>query len=570
MRARYALIFGHGAARHQLRQAASRSGLIVAADADALLVTEPGASTLIGRHCAVVGRLWTSDFRAIDGLEGKVEDSARSNDWSALPAACWGNYVLFTTDEDGHPRVYRDPSGSVGAFHLRLVDQDLFFSDAEFVRALGFLDGARPDLRFAVHWMQFPFLKTARSGLQDVSEVLAGTWRHRNRTGWTSALGWNPWAYAAGTTALRKSSAVAVAVRDAALATIPAQLRGDTPALQLSGGLDSSIIALCAKRGGIDCPGVHFVTSSADGDEQRYAQEVADICGIMLTIVSESDLRHGLERTIPLAIVPGANPVLAPIERAILQAVGASGAESLVDGGGGDNLFCYLTTAAPVVDALRRGPPGAARRAVTAVAEITHSSWWDVVKAAVRVGLRPLGVRRWHEDLTFLNRELRLAGPDPHPWLGAPTGALEGRREHIETIAQIQHFFDRRTDWSMPVLHPLLAQPMLELCLGIPSWLWIEGGRDRAIARTAFEGLVPQSVLARRMKGSLQGFIQRSFEAQRSDLCALLLDGELRRNGIVEPSAIEAAFRQAAVPDAVQLRLTELASLEQWMRSWRA
>jgi asparagine synthase (glutamine-hydrolysing) len=162
-----------------------------------------------------------------------------------------------------------------------------------------------------------------------------------------------------------------------------------------------------------------------------------------------------------------------------------------------------------------------------------------------------------------------LDGPESHPWLAAASGAPQGKREHVETILQIQHFFDRRTDWTLPVLHPLMAQPLMELCLRIPSWTWAENGRDRSVARDAFKGLVPNSVLSRRMKGSLQGFIRRAFESLRPDLRALLLEGELRRTGILDVAAIEAVFADGWDADAPQLRLTEMASLELWMRSWR-
>ena len=36
---------------------------------------------------------------------------------------------------------------------------------------------------------------------------------------------------------------------------------------------------------------------------------------------------------------------------------------------------------------------------------------------------------------------------------------------------------------GLPLYSPLLAQPVVEACLTIPSWLWFEGPHNRAIAR---------------------------------------------------------------------------------------
>ena len=570
MRTRYALIFGRGACRHELRRKAAERGLAIAADlAEFLLVTEPGAIVLTGDRTAIVGRLWTSDLRQLGLPDQELERAAAADDLGLLSARYWGNLVLFTTDSEGRPRVYRDPSNSVGAFHCPLDGADLFFSDAEFARDLGFFTDAPPDLRFAVHWLQFPFLKTERAGLERTSEVLAGTWRCSTPGGWVTKLGWNPQDHCSADTTITDRAFAVRRLRETALRTVPQQLRPERAHLQLSGGLDSSIIGACLHAAGKRFAAVHFATSSPDGDERRFASDAAGSCGVELATILEDELEPAFDVAVARSVLPGANPVLAPIERAILDKALADDAALLVDGGGGDNLFCYLATAAPVLDALWYGPRGAARSAVAAVADVTHSTWWEVAKAAARLQLRALArSRRWREDRSYIRGEVLLDQPDSHPWLRA--GPLpQGKREHLETIVQIQHFFDRRIDWALPVLHPLMAQPLLELCLAIPSWMWIEGGRDRAVARDAFRDLVPKSVLSRRMKGSLQGFIRRSFERARPALRELLLEGELQRSGILERKAVEAVFADGWDSDAPQLRLSEMASVELWMRSWR-
>lgn len=174
----------------------------------------------------------------------------------------------------------------------------------------------------------------------------------------------------------------------------------------------------------------------------------------------------------------------------------------------------------------------------------------------------------WKEDRSFLAPAALLLEPELHPWL-CGLSAPPGKREHVEAIVHIQHFLDR---CASPIerIHPLLAQPLLEICLQIPSWLWLEGGRDRAVAREAFKGLVPASVLERRMKGSLQGMLYRGFSAFRDPMRKLLAEGELAQLQIVDAAAIEDALNgDAWMEDAVQLRISEMAALELWVRSWR-
>ena len=163
--------------------------------------------------------------------------------------------------------------------------------------------------------------------------------------------------------------------------------------------------------------------------------------------------------------------------------------------------------------------------------------------------------------------EALLARPNLHPWL-LELPAPPGKREHVEAIVHIQHFLDRSGS-SIERIHPLLAQPLLELCLQIPSWLGRAGGRDRAVAREAFKGLVPASVLERRIKGSLQGMLYRGFSALREPMRELLVEGELAKLRIVDAAAIEDALNgEVWMRDEVQLRISEMAALELWIRSW--
>lgn len=163
-----------------------------------------------------------------------------------------------------------------------------------------------------------------------------------------------------------------------------------------------------------------------------------------------------------------------------------------------------------------------------------------------------------------------LPGSDPHCWLSAPMLSLPGKREHVASLVHIQHFLDRHSGQGSMPLHPLMAEPLLELCLSFPSWEWTRGGIDRAVAREAFKDLLPASVIERRSKGSLQGLFYRFFTAYLDDLRDLLRRGRLVSFGIADANAIERAFSSGGwKDDRVQMRLSEMASLDLWLQSWR-
>src|SRR3546814_12928828 len=77
---------------------------------------------------------------------------------------------------------------------------------------------------------------------------------------------------------------------------------------------------------------------------------------------------------------------------------------------------------------------------------------------------------------------------------------------HISMILRaMNHIEHRDKELAVPMISPLLSQPVIEACLGIPSWEACEGGVDRSAARRAFSGALPPSVVGRHGKGSPSG-----------------------------------------------------------------
>jgi asparagine synthase (glutamine-hydrolysing) len=108
----------------------------------------------------------------------------------------------------------------------------------------------------------------------------------------------------------------------------------------------------------------------------------------------------------------------------------------------------------------------------------------------------------------------------------------------------------------------------MEYCLRVPTWLWLKGGRNRAVARAAFAGLLPEEIILRRTKGRLESMCERAYGANRETLTTLLLDGALSKAGLLDRPALETYLRRPGPPpDEAYFRMFDLAALELWLRS---
>lgn len=488
-------------------------------------------------------------------------------DWDGLERACirdfWGAYVLLISRSDGHS-ILRDPSGAIPVYFAANGGLELYASDAEML-GLAWQQPFRPSLDTVRHWLRFPFLRTSRTGSAEVSELLPGTARDVGRDGERVRPAWSPSVFVSRECGIADfHDAVSVlgsTVRQCVRRLCDGQAN---LVLQLSGGLDSSILAAALSEGGIDYRAITFATRSADGDERRYARQVAERFGIGLSVLREGDVDFSV-RTSSGPFQRPLSPLLQALRSAQCAAVGPGAL--LLDGGGGDNVFASINSAAPAIDAFRLCGMSEAVHTIRCLAARHGCTFWTAAASTVRRAWRR-GNLHWMADDSF------LAAPDPdvadpHPWLESIDPMLPGSADHLRMIAGVHHFLVDPGAGQPCNLHPLLSQPILETCLRIRSWLWLEGGRDRAVARTAFRRSLPDAILDRRGKGSLQSLFVNGFTALRDELRDVLLSGRLAEQGIIDAQALARYLDRPGQPhDNIYVRVLEIASAEQWLRSF--
>jgi asparagine synthase (glutamine-hydrolysing) len=341
-----------------------------------------------------------------------------------------------------------------------------------------------------------------------------------------------------------------------------------------SGGVDSSLIcgALAAAGISFDCATV--ATSDPSGDERRFVSILAEKLGVeafsgiydLSLIDPVRAVSSGLAR-------PSRKAFQTALEAVLFETVSQAGAQVVMDGNGGDNLFCYLHSAAPVVDRLRC--EGFGRGAISTFRDMCQVTGCDIATMTRAVGRR--WVRRnqiapWSVDLRLLAQRIGdLQAVEPlAPWLSTAVGRHGGKRDHLALIMRAQFHLHGVAASGLPRFSPLASQPLLEFCLGIPTWLWCRGGTNRALARAAFATTLPEKIVKRTSKAGPDSFIHQYFNTHRKLLREELLDGLLAQHDVIDRKAVDEAFQSGTRSDSeLVLRLLDLAEAENWARSWQ-
>lgn len=477
--------------------------------------------------------------------------------WAAL--YLWGNYLLAWARPGGQVSLFRSPV--TGPALYVTADRACAFTHLELGHRAGIglhtLDAAAIDAQ-----LRYPLLRGPSTGIGGVSELLAGEVLELGAASGPRMI-WSPWDHVrrppepGDPDKLRRIVMSVVAAWGKSFGRIQ---------LELSGGLDSSILAACLARTAADWRGASLVTRRPDGDERVYSRAVA--CHLSAPLV---EVMANEEAGDPLAphgrprVRPGGFGLIGDSDRKLLVEAQIFGAEAIFTGVGGDNIFGYLTSAAPVVDAYRFEGVGAALRAASDLGRLTETNMLEALRFAARRILRP--PPRWPRDSRFLTS--RFEAEASHPWFANAADASDGQRAYVGMLMRILPFldgYDRAME--IPMIAPLLSQPLVEYGLTVPAWQWSEGGHDRSLARRAFRADLPPIILQRRTKGRLESLFVPAYNENRDRIGAFLSDGLLADLGIIDRDAIRAAVgRPASVLDTDYVRILQIADMERWARS---
>ncbi|MDB5576863.1 MAG: hypothetical protein JWR80_2039 [Bradyrhizobium sp.] len=483
----------------------------------------------------------------------------------------WGGYIALRSHE-ATPEVLREPSGVLPCYQTELDDIQVITSRPDLLFSTGLMQ-AEIDLTIVAQGQAYRDLKPARTALRGVSEILPGIAARLYPTGLETRCVWNPWQFATvADPTLTFEQAVAM-VRDTVSSCLAAWAPCFSHAVvEISGGLDSAIVAACVAATGTSCSGLTYAAIGGDPDETPYARAIAAHLGMPLELgrpaIASVDIALSDAIGLPRPCARGFSQAF---DRIALGVAEKQEADVFFSGGGGDNVFSYQRSLSPAIDRVRA--QGFSREVWTTVgdlAQLGETSVWHVATRVFRRMRRPPACP-WQPERGLLSAAAldKLPFPSGHPWVEIPDRALPGKIMHVAALVHVQnHLEGHHRQRFAPIISPLLSQPVMEACLAIPSWLWCTGGRNRAVARTAFAGALPATVIARQSKGAFDSFSAQLFSANREQLRDLLLGGTLASQGLLDSDAIEATLRRPTASSENLVALWSLADAEAWTRSW--
>jgi asparagine synthase (glutamine-hydrolysing) len=524
---------------------------------------------LTGGRGFVIGDLFDGQGRPAPELVncggGLPQDICR-----ALTASYWGRYVaLINSDDASTPIIYRDPSGGLDCLCWRAGSVGVVASHLE----SGWLAALRP-MGLGIDWSMLadflidPVNIGGQSALHGVEALAPG--RLSRGDGEAQESIWTPARFTTG--ARMPIEEAADNLERVVDSCVGAHATAGGPLLsELSGGLDSAIVAAATKR----CSDadvrqwLNYYASDRAGDERDFALAMADQLDVELVTASKPELTLDVERLddLPFGVRPSLNGLDAHYDRDVAQRCGALHIQSILTGQGGDALFMQGRSAAIAVDARHLGVRRKARIELSYdLARWGRCSIWSVASQASRT--RGSGLRR---PASFVARELACSSPTiGHPWLTDLDQVPPAKRHQIYGLAAalLVHGECRRSR-AADLIHPLLSQPVIELCLGIPTFDLTGGRRDRALARETFANRLPLSIVMRRSKGDLTAYYGRMLGRSLPLLRPWLLEGVLASRSLLDRDALDAILTEDHLiwrgdyPD-----LMELIALEAWARGW--
>ena len=502
----------------------------------------------LGDRGAVFGQVFARD--SVDSCICERDQAAIVRTHGAfLIDHYWGRYVAFMAGDGAEHFVLRDPTGGLPCYYIQTATATIVFSHLE-----DYLDivPARPSInwRHIGAYLQCDRVVSSHTGYEGLMQLQAGhCLRIANGSCDTHSL-WDP-----------VNVCKAGMIEDAGQAgeLIGTTVRGCISSWassyrsvlhDLSGGLDSSIVAACLAQARSVPTTLCFnvYSPNPEGDERYFARKMAQRAGFELI---ERLIRPPAGLELKLQTLNLASPTLVSFVpendgyRASLAR--ERGVEAIFSGQGGDHLFQQtVSSLIPAEYVQRHGLGRRLSRILFETARSTGKPLLSVAADALRRGVSRGGVDFYG---VFTCPDFVRAGVSDlvrssdirHPWVERAESLPAAKQEQVFALVDCQILTSMRCSYA-EIVHPLISQPIIEACLSIPSYVLADGGRDRALLRKTFSADVPHEIIARTQKGGADAYFHNMLRNNLQYMRELLLDGQLVREQLLDRAKLERAL----------------------------
>jgi len=516
---------------------------------------------------------------ALESSEGKaiVDSEGR-----LLIDLYWGNYVAIIVPNN--PRatwILKDPTGELPCMYSSYNGVFVFFSYVPDAVELNSLQ-LTIDLDYLRHRLVTGPLRS-QAGIREITELHRGHCAKICAGKLTLQPYWNPLTFAH-QPPIEEFDAATIELRRVVLGCASAWASRYPRAIhQLSGGLDSSIVlgALASSHNKPEVTCLTLYVPEGASDERpwaRLASRSASCDLIEHPRNSQMSLRPIFQALPSLGVECYSVPMeMGPIQQSLAR---SKRAPVLFNGNGGDNVFGSHTSAFAVLNYLRRH--GATTHAFTVardLALITDTSVWNVARrTAAALAFRSKRALHVSQEVTrpLLSRDVVASSEQlpyyPHPWFThlreipwdiiTRLGPLMGSPSFYNPLCHPK-FGDPE------IVAPLHSQPVIEVGLRIAIELAIQNGKDRAVARNAFQSIIPREILARQWKDRSPMFFEELMYSNLGLNREILLDGVLVRERIIDRRNLEEALSGRPTRSKhYAVELLDCLCAEAWLASW--
>lgn len=489
-----------------------------------------------------------------------------------LVTRCWGTYLAVIVDGD-MIRLLPDPCALMPVFCRKTATHLLVASHP---RLLFTAEGSPPAIDFPAmaDFLARPELRTTMTCLEGVHELRPGSLTCLRRGSLSERQVWRAGDFLPDGKSPSFEEAAEM-LRHEAVAVVQTWHKTlGSPVVAVSGGVDSSLICGALAAAGLPFSCATLATLDPGGDERVAARQLASHLGVGL-----HEEIYAPEIFDPFACASAGLP--RPSRKSFLTRVDAmlAAASSYIDhacvwdGNGGDNLFCYLHSSAPVVDRLMaEGVFSQWPKTLVDMCGVTGSDIGEMARATLRRFLGRPGFPPWPADARLTNDPAApFAALTPvTAWHSEVSARHGGKQDHLALIMRAQlHCHGPTTRCKR--FSPLMSQPLLELCLSLPTWLWCHGGINRALARKAFASELPAVLHRRTSKAGPDSFLRAIFDRNRGIFRELLTGGMLDQAGLLDMTAVDRALQtDRDRDDPVIYRVLDLVEAENWAREWQS
>ncbi|MBB6091223.1 asparagine synthase (glutamine-hydrolyzing) [Povalibacter uvarum] len=502
----------------------------------------------------------------------------------------WGNYVAVLNDrESGSTFVLKDPTGDLPCIQCRQSDVTILFShvaDCELI-------GLHPfTLRRAyLSARVLGNLDPRESPFHDVTPVLPGM-RLEIRRGVIGqtivpSMRWWPQTFCSAEQRIEQDGAAQILESTLRSCTLALAQGHEHPLVELSGGLDSSLISAClAALPARQRPFAYtYFDLRAISDERPWARRVADHLGLEyqafgcdprgVRLEPLESLQKTFEPVYVIAHLQGST-----VRQTLVQDRGST---AVFTGIGGDSILGSHSLTHTLSDYFSARGPGPRTFALAAqLARCRNLTVWHVLHRSLRRWLLGSTMAEQRSGLTSANsiasaETRRMQSQQrtyPHPWFEHQTRVPWSLIRRLGSLLYSPQFYDASVgpdEHAAETLSPLYSQPVVELCLRIPLYVHFDGGRDRGLARRAFEAHLPRENLERQWKDRAPDYAEELIRGNRAYVRERLLDGVLVREGLLDRAALEATLSDTPSRSSVGTgEILRHLDAELWLSKWTA